>query len=445
MLNPKLARKFLLPLLLLCLALTPLWSISSLREGPLDDPFSSTALLKERNFFKELSPYEEEAVKHLEIEVVTMGRGDPLYVWFGHTGLVVVDKRIDRSVMYDYGIFSFDDGFYQTFAMGRLLYQVWATSAPARYDQQIANQRSITKLKLNLPPSAVIEMINFLNFNVKEENNTYLYHHYWENCSTRIRDIIDKAVGGQFKEWATAIEIPYTLRQLVMLHTAPDPLADWLLNFLQSGVIDKPITMWEAMFLPAALEKALLEFSYIDGNGEIVKIASDYGVINVEPPGVRPATRSEWRSTSLATLMVVLGGALILRVLLHLSKRWRPLKAIWGSLTFLIYFVLGVLSLLLIFMVTISNHDVTYWNENLIFATPWLVVMAIQALIYLFRKNYSLKSFRRGNTFFLSLMLLYMGVKVAFPTLLGQHNWPAIFTFLPLYLSNSSLPFRTRS
>lgn len=438
-------RKFVLTLLILSLLLSPLWSISSLREGPLDDPFSSTALLKERDFFRELSPYEEEALKYLEIEIITMGRGDPLYVWFGHTGLVVVDKRINRSVMYDYGIFSFDDGFYQTFAMGRLLYEVWATSAPARYDQQVSNQRSITKLKLNLPPSAVIEMINFLNFNVKEENNTYLYHHYWENCSTRIRDIIDKAVDGQFKEWATSIESPYTLRQLVMLHTAPDPLADWLLNYLQSGVIDKPITLWEVMFLPAALEKALLEFSYLDNNGEKVKIATDYEVLNVEPPGVRPATRAEWRSTSLATLLVVLAGALLLRVLLHFSRRWRPLKVIWGSLTFLIYFALGILSLLLLFMVTISNHDVTYWNENLIFSTPWLVVMAIQALIYLFRKNYSLKSFRRGNTFFLLLMLLYILVKLLFPSLLGQYNWPAIFTFLPLYLSNSSFTFRRRS
>jgi len=438
-------RKLLLPLLLLSVLLSPLWSISSLREGPLDDPFSSTALLEERDFFKELSPSEEEAAQHLEIEVVTMGRGDPLYVWFGHTGLVVVDKRINRSVMYDYGIFSFDDDFYQTFAMGRLLYEVWATSAPARYDQQIANQRSITKLKLNLPPNAIIEMINFLNFNVKEENNTYLYHHYWENCSTRIRDIIDKAVGGQFKEWATSIESPYTLRQLVMLHTAPDPLADWLLNYLQSGVIDQPITLWEAMFLPAVLEKGLLEFSYLNGDGEVIEIATDYEVLNLEPPGVRPATRTEWRSTSLATFLVVLAGALILRVLLHLSKRWRPLKVVWGSLTFLIYFVLGILSLLLIFMVTISNHDVTYWNENLIFATPWLLVMAIQVLVYLFRKNYSLKRFRRGNAFFFLLILPYILVKVLFPSLLGQHNWPALFTFLPLYLSNSSFTFRRQS
>ena len=188
-------RKVLVTIFIIFVLLQPLWSISNLREGPLWDPFSSTELLKERNFFRELSQEEEEALKALEIDLVTVGRGDPLYVWFGHTGLVVRDKRVDRSVMYDYGIFSFDDGFYKTFAMGRLNYQVWATSALARLNQAVSSERSVTKLKLNLDDSATIETINFLNFNVKEENNTYLYHHYRENCSTKIRHIIDKAVG----------------------------------------------------------------------------------------------------------------------------------------------------------------------------------------------------------------------------------------------------------
>lgn len=438
-------RKVLVTIFIIFVLLQPLWSISNLREGPLWDPFSSTELLKERNFFRELSQEEEEALKALEIDLVTVGRGDPLYVWFGHTGLVVRDKRVDRSVMYDYGIFSFDDGFYKTFAMGRLNYQVWATSALARLNQAVSSERSVTKLKLNLDDSATIETINFLNFNVKEENNTYLYHHYRENCSTKIRDIIDKAVGGQFKGWATSIESPYTLRQLVMLHSAPSPLIDWLLNFLQSGEIDGPITLWEAMFLPAVLEKALLNFEYLNSAGEMVKIASDYEVLNEEPLGVRPTTRSEWKSTTLPTFLVALAVALLLRGLLCLSRRSKVAKVAWGSLTFLIYLVLGILSLLLLFMVSISNHDVTYWNENLIFATPWLVVMAIQALIYLFSKTSSLKHFKRGNTFFALLMVVYIVLKMAFPTLLGQQNWPAILTFLPLFVANSSLISKRRS
>lgn len=445
MLNRKVLVTTFIALLLILMTLQPLWSISALREGPLWDPFSSTQLLKERNFSRELSLAEEEALKSLEIDLVTVGRGDPLYVWFGHTGLVVVDKRVNRSVMYDYGIFSFGDDFYQTFAMGRLNYQVWATSAIARYDQMVASERSVTKLKLNLDDSATIETINFLNFNVLEENNTYLYHHYRENCSTKIRDIIDKAVGGQFKAWAISIEVPYTLRQLVMLHSAPSPLIDWLLNFLQSGTIDGSITLWEAMFLPAVLERALLNFEYLNSEGESVKIATDYEVLNEEPLGVRPTTRSEWKSTSLPTFLVALAVALLLRGLLYLARRSKVAKVAWGSLTFLLYFVLGVLSLLLLFMVTISNHDVTYWNENLLFATPWLVVMAIQALIYLFSKTSSLKHFKRGNTFFVLLMVAYIIVKVAFPTLLIQQNWPAILTFLPLFVTNSLPTFKRRS
>ncbi|MFA5468973.1 MAG: DUF4105 domain-containing protein [Sphaerochaetaceae bacterium] len=445
MFNTRVLRYGLVVALLVICSLGTLGAISALDDHSLYDPFSSQELLKDRTFLRELSPTEERAIQNLELSLVTAGRGDPLYVWFGHSGIVVSDYRIDRSVMYDYGIFSFDEGFYQTFAMGRLNYQVWATSAPARYASLIDHNRSITKIKLNLSDSAKLEVINFLNFNIKEENNTYLYHHYRENCATRIRDIIDKGVDGQLKAWAKSIPSTYTLRQLVDLHTYSAPVESWLLNFLQSGSIDKPITLWEAMFLPAVLESALMDFTYINDQGEEVKIASDYTVINPEVEGLRPQTLTEWRSRSFATLLVSLLFALLMRLLLYLASKSPLARITYGVINFLVYFGFGLLSLLLIFMVTISNHDVTYWNENLLFVTPWLLVMAFQALRYTFSKKYSLKRFRKGNLFFTFSLVAVIGAKLLFSGFFIQQNWQVIFTFLPLFVANSTLTCKRQS
>lgn len=414
---------------------------------PLYDSAGSQALLADWDFSGQLSESERNATAQLSLYLTTMGRGDPLYVWFGHSGLVVADNNQDRSVMYDYGIFSFNDDFYQTFALGRLNYEVWATSAPTRYAVARSENRDVSRITLNLPEKAKLEVVNFLNYNIQPEQNTYLYHHYRENCATRIRDIIDKAVDGQFSLWAKTIPMDETLRQLVMRHTYASPFIDWTLNFLQSGTIDKPISLWEAMFLPAILEQALLEFSYVNQEGELVRIATDFEVINSEPVGTRPLNLEHWKSMTLPSFSFSLAIALIALIFLQLSFRSsfpRIQKMglfLYGMINFTWTFALGMLSILLLFMMTISSHDVTYWNENIVIVTPWLLVMAIQSIKIAFRNQRSLRRFRKANTFFLIVTVVLIILKGVFFDLLIQQNWQIIVTLLPLYLFNSSIPF----
>ena len=81
--------------------------------------------------------------------LTTMGRDDPLYVWFGHTSLVVEDTRSGREVMYDFGIISFEEGFYRAFALGRMWYLTWATDAKMRIAMASSDQRDISTVELN--------------------------------------------------------------------------------------------------------------------------------------------------------------------------------------------------------------------------------------------------------------------------------------------------------
>ena len=273
-------RHLILLFTVVLIVLSPVAALSLYPDRQIEDPFNSQLMLAQWNFSYDADNVVMTAADNLQIALATMGKGDPLYVWFGHTGLVITDRRSNRSVMYDYGIFSFDDNFYQTFALGRLYYEVWATSAQARYAMAREEDRTVSVVTLELPPSAQLELVNFLNFNISPENKTYLYHHYRENCSTRIRDILDRAVDGQLKTWAETISLDMTIRDLVSLHTASSPLIDWTLNFLQSGSIDHPITLWEAMFLPEVLERALLEFSYTGEDGAVTPIVSSREIIH---------------------------------------------------------------------------------------------------------------------------------------------------------------------
>ncbi len=413
------------------------------------DPFGSQSLLADWDFESLPSSEEIATAEKLIIQIATMGKGDPLYVWFGHSAIVVTDLRNGRKVMYDYGVFSFDDDFYQTFAMGRLNYEVWATSAEARFDLARQEDRDIRLLTLDLSPQSKLALVKFLNFNILPENQTYLYHHYDENCATRIRDIINSAVGGQFKSWAQSVPSEYTIRQHVMRHTSFSPFIDWVLNFLQSGRIDTPISVWEAMFLPAVMEQALKDFSYTDDTGTIKPLVMEREVLYTQSPqSSRVLVLETYQPMVLPALFFALalglGAVLFTRLFLrsHSVAVRRFSHVLLGLINWSWTAAAGICSTVLVFMVAFTSHDVTYGNENIIFANPWLLVMSLWSFQVLFGNRKALVRFQKSSSVLTVATLLLILAKGLFPDLLIQQNWAVILTMLPLYLLNSTFSFK---
>jgi hypothetical protein len=139
--------------------------------------------------------------EYLQIKLVTIDPGDELTMWWGHTALIVEDLRFHRSLFYNYGIFSFEqENFMRNFAMGRLIFWVaaWNTEGALSYYQSL--NRTIRMQILDFSPERRLELARFLDHNILPENREYLYDHYDDNCSTWIRDLIDKMVDGQFAQ-----------------------------------------------------------------------------------------------------------------------------------------------------------------------------------------------------------------------------------------------------
>ncbi|MCK5197649.1 MAG: DUF4105 domain-containing protein, partial [Spirochaetales bacterium] len=135
---------------------------------------------------------------NLEVRLLIIGQGDPVYSLFGHTGIAIKNKENGRDVFYDFGNFSFEeDKFFENFAFGHMLYIAYAVYTKSYIASVLPEKRNITEYVLNLSAENKLEMSNNLSNMILPENRTYLYHHYKDNCSTRIRDYIDDAVVGQ--------------------------------------------------------------------------------------------------------------------------------------------------------------------------------------------------------------------------------------------------------
>ncbi len=304
-----------------------------------------------------------------EISIVTLGQGDPVYIWFGHTAIISDDPRTGRALLYDYGVFDFlQDNFFVNFAMGRLIYSKISTPSYHHVYAAERDRRNMRVITLKLPAETRKDISAFLQQEVLPENNTYLYHHYFDNCATRIRDIIDDAVGGQFKQWAEAQEGRMTLRDHFSRHSGSSYPMLWLLNFLQGPRIDTPITRWEEMFLPFELEQAILEFSYIDVQGSSVPLAASNRVITEFAE--RPKVPHTWQPIWPYGLGI---GFLLMLLMVFIIRKQTAWTRIYGISQAAVGLFFGIFGTALLFMMLFTDHDVTRENLNALIVNPlWL-------------------------------------------------------------------------
>ena len=135
--------------------------------------------------------------EHLTVRLITAGPGSEVWELFGHNAIWIKDETTGREIVYDYGRFDFaEPGFLSRFVKGRMLYWMGAADPRGMISAYIRRDRSVWVQELDLSPTARAELLRFLENNVLEENRYYRYDYYLDNCSTRIRDVLDMAVGG---------------------------------------------------------------------------------------------------------------------------------------------------------------------------------------------------------------------------------------------------------
>ena len=397
--------------------------------------------------------------KYLTVKIAVAGPGDEIYLWWGHIGLVIEDALSGKKLFYDWGAFSFDtENFYLDFTLGRLFYSCTVSPADYTIARIIRENRDLTLYTLDLPPEAKTELLLFAENNVLPENRNYLYHHFRENCATRVRDIIDRAVGGNFKSRYADAPGRFTLRQHVRRHTWFSPFWDWILNFLMGGGIDQSITVWEEMFLPSEIAMRASEFTYTDALGTERRLVSDVEIMSLAKgrPGTAAIPPRRW----IKELLLGLGIALLFAVLKlktagfftgKLGKKHNraflfkteQARYIFGAAQAAFSLFFGGTGFLLFFLSFFTSHDYTYHNYNLFFVNPLLLAAVPLALVFAFGKD---PKKRRNSERFLHVLwtIVFLGgiasIAIRFFPGFYQQNQPTQALVLPAAFVLSIIP-----
>ena len=144
-----------------------------------------------------LSPLRAQQADSIQFSLLTCAPGQEIYELFGHTAIRYQNFTRNEDYVFNYGMFSFrTPNFVYRFVKGETDYQLGIT--PYIYFQAEYAMRgsSVYQQVLNLTEAEKQKLYDLLRENYLPQNRIYRYNYFYDNCTTRARDQIEKAVAG---------------------------------------------------------------------------------------------------------------------------------------------------------------------------------------------------------------------------------------------------------
>lgn len=343
-----------------------------------------------------------------EISVLTCGPWQgQVYTAFGHSAFRVFDpvNRIDYA--YNYGVFDYNrPDFYLNFAKGNNIYRLGVYQYRDFEYSYIADNRYIHEQVLNLQQEEKQRMFDFLQWNALPENQEYLYDYFYDNCATKIPEVVLKVLGDSVEFDGSYITTRYSFRELTDLYLGQQPWGDLGIDVGLGLPTDKIATPYEYMFLPDYVESGFAH-AFIQHDGRKEPLVKETNIIFESVP-------EETSGSFFHPLGVFF---LFLIVCLYISYRDLKRKKLSMAFDGALFGVLGFLGVALGLLWFATNHHAAEKNLNLLWALPTHLV----AIIAFVRQPKWLEKY------FLAVAVLYLLLLI---------TWP----FLPQKLHYSLIP-----
>lgn len=363
----------------------------------------------------------------ITVELLTMGPGDHPFFKFGHNAFRIRDARRGSDVVYNYGTFSFSSPtLLRDFFKGRLEYWLSRDSMTNTLEHYGDEDRSLVSQRLALSPEQKRALKKFLEKNARPENRAYKYDYFFDNCSTRLRDAIDRVTDGQLRE-SFKVRATQSLRDHA-LRASSDHFLEYLVLSIGLGpLVDKPTDRWGEAFLPEMLTEGLRHVTIRDSDGSEQSLVASEEIL-LEHPDTRLAKPPQWKLKFLLTGVLV---GLVLAGLAYWSRRRRASAIVFGSIIAVGGLVIGLLGLGLLSLWTMTDHAVAYRNQNLLLLSPLALGLPWYGLRAVVRGSQAIKELQWLGALLLGSGAIALTLKLL--PLEWQDNGTLIAFFLPCW------------
>ncbi|MFK5957305.1 MAG: DUF4105 domain-containing protein [Lutibacter sp.] len=299
------------------------------------------------------------------ISVITCGPGSELFTAFGHSAFRVSDPLLGLDKIYNYGTFNFNaPNFYLNFAKGKLTYQLSTTTFNRFLRLYHYENRWVKSQELNLNTTQVQAIYNFLENNAKPQNRDYQYDFFYDNCSTKIEDIVKNILKNKVQFSNSHITSTKTHRDLISDYTTNFKWGKFGIDLALGSVIDKNARKDDYKFLPDYIYKAFDNATIEKENSSNSLVKRHLTILN--------DTRTS-KSTILSQPLTIITILAILILLITYRNLKLKKRSKW--LDFILFFSTGLIGIVVLLLWFATSHTATYKNFNFLWAfAPNLIV-----------------------------------------------------------------------
>ncbi len=320
---------------------------------------------------------------NLTVYLLTFGWGNEVWERFGHNAIWIKDRTRGTDLTYNWGMFDFKQPhFLRRFLTGDTRYWTEAFDLDSMLTEYKKRNRSVLAQELNLTPAQRFKLQQFLQWNELPQNKFYRYDYYRDNCSTRLRDALDNAVGGQLQT-STVTRMTSGTYRFHTLRLLGDNLPLFTgANLALGHPADKPLSLWEEMFLPVRMANDLRTVRLTDSTGtQIPFVRSEMALFTAGRPP-EPSAPPNYLPVFVAVGILVAAAMIALvrnaeggnRVTLFVAT---AVATLWSLIS-------GAAGTALVIAWLFTKHYFMSRNENLLHFDPLslALVVLIPASVY---------------------------------------------------------------
>jgi hypothetical protein len=346
------------------------------------------------------------------VYLLTCSPGVETYSIWGHSALRVVIAHTQSDLVYNWGVFDFDTPhFAWKFAKGRLNYMLGVYPYDRFLQDYFMENRSVYSQRVNLEQEEKISLMHLLEENMKPENVYYRYDFFYDDCSTRIRDLLEKILGNKLIYPPEEKGNAPTFREEIGKYQDNHPWLKMGIDLLMGLPGERKTTFRDRMFLPDGLQDNLSQAVISRDNKMIPLLAGTATILDFPPP--------QLKNPFYTTPIFIFTILFILMVFLSVQLRN---SAVINYIDIAVFLAFSLISLMMIFSDFFTDHQQMKMNLNIIWYNP-VIIICLFCIIF----N------RPGEVWFrivFYLSAIFVPLIIIFPNAINSAFVPVIFILL---------------
>ena len=383
----------------------------------------------------QVKPHQENAMANsIRISLLTCAAGGEIYSLFGHTSIRYENPAQGIDAVFNYGMFNFNaPNFILRFALGETNYQLGVTDYEHFAAEYNYLGRDVWQQTLNLTEEEKERLVALLTENYRPENRVYRYNFFYDNCATRPRDQIERAVNGtlQYADNMNDYSTGISFRDLLHRYSEGHPWSRFGMDLCMGSKADKPINRRLAMFVPFYVQEYFNKAKIVDKEGQARPLVAKEEKIVVT--GQTPADFITGGITPMQSASLLL--ALVAAISIYGIQKG---KTFWG-MDLILFPIVGIAGCILAFLVLFSQHPAVSPNYLLFIFHPFHL-FCLPCMLFRVRKR-KISRYMLANFIVLTL---FIGLWAIIPQRIPPAVLPLALCLLIRSASNLILVYKRK-